>query len=175
VVDLALPPGTDPRFFRQANLSVQPIPHDDSSFDSVSAFDFLEHVPRVLATADGRGTRYPFIELMNEIHRVLRPGGRFYAVTPAFPHSEATSDPTHVNIIGAKTHRYFTDTPPGARIYGFSGTFQLIRAQWLRKRRAYEPVSADLVHRARHIIDILKRRRAHMLWEFEAVKSPGSA
>ena len=36
----------DAQFFRLANLSIDPIPHPDSSFDSISAFDFLEHVPR---------------------------------------------------------------------------------------------------------------------------------
>ena len=61
---------------RRANLAVEPIPFPDSHFDSVSAYDFLEHVPRVLP-ATGGGTRFPFIELMNEVWRVLVPGGRF--------------------------------------------------------------------------------------------------
>lgn len=71
-VDLALPAGISSSQFVQANLSLEPIPFPDSSFDSVSAFDFLEHVPRVLQTSDGSGTRFPFVELMNEIHRVLK-------------------------------------------------------------------------------------------------------
>jgi len=62
-IDIAVPAGLDGRFFRRANLAVEPIPHPDSSLDSVSAFDFFEHVPRLLATPDGRGTRFPFVEL----------------------------------------------------------------------------------------------------------------
>ena len=68
-----------------ANVAVQPIPFEDSYFDSVSAFDFFEHVPRVFLTAGGIGTRFPFVELMNEVFRVLRPNAVLYAVTPAYP------------------------------------------------------------------------------------------
>lgn len=126
-VDLVIPDGVDPQWFRHANLSLQPIPHGDSSFESVSAFDFLEHVPRILLTADGTGTRFPFLDLMNEIHRVLKPGGRLYAVTPCYPSPEAFQDPTHVNVITDKTWRYFCGEPPMARPYGFRGNFELIR------------------------------------------------
>ena len=44
---------------------------------------------------------------MNEIYRVLKPGGTFYAITPYYPRDEAFVDPTHVNIITNKTHTYF--------------------------------------------------------------------
>lgn len=67
------------------NLSLQPIPFDAGHFDSVSAFYFFKHVPRVLPTADGRATRFLSIEEMNEDWRVLRPGGLRYAVTPCYP------------------------------------------------------------------------------------------
>lgn len=172
-VDIALPPGVDPGHFRAANLSVEPIPHPDSSFDSISAYDFLEHVPRVLPTADGKATRFPFVELMSEIHRVLRPGGRLYATTPAWPRGEAFVDPTHVNVITATTHTYFTDAVPNADMYGFRGRFRVVRAHWIRKRlkQAYEPVSPGPVHRLRVLLDVVKRRRTHMLWELEAVKA----
>ncbi|MDP3612241.1 MAG: methyltransferase domain-containing protein, partial [Rubrivivax sp.] len=90
-VDLSV--STDGGPIRRANLVMQPIPFADHSFNSVSAYDFLEHVPRVMPTADGRGTRFPFIELMNEIWRVLKPGGLLYAVTPVYPHPAVFQDP----------------------------------------------------------------------------------
>jgi hypothetical protein len=58
---------------RFANLSLEKIPFDGDHFDSVSAYDFLEHVPRVLPSASGT-TRFPFVELMNEVWRVLSAG-----------------------------------------------------------------------------------------------------
>ncbi len=171
-VDLEAPAGLPAHLFRRANLAVEPIPHPDSSFDSVSAYDFLEHVPRVLLAPGGAGTRFPFVELMSEIHRVLRPGGRFYAVTPGFPRDEAFVDPTHVNVITDRTHTYFTDAVPNARMYGFRGNFRVIRACWMRKRhsQAYEPAAPDLVHRLRGLVDVLHQRRTHLLWELEALK-----
>jgi SAM-dependent methyltransferase len=80
----ALPPqpGVD---LYVANLSLEPIPFPDNYFASVSAFDYLEHVPRLLLTPDGADTIFPFVRLMSEIWRVLAPRGRFYALTPAYP------------------------------------------------------------------------------------------
>jgi SAM-dependent methyltransferase len=131
-IDIALAAGLDERLFRRANLSVEPIPHADASFESVSAFDFFEHVPRVLGTADSRGTRFPFIELMNEIHRILKPGGRLWALTPAYPrrrHSRtrpmSTSSPSAPMSTFAETRRSagcmaFTDASTGFASSGSS-------------------------------------------------------
>jgi hypothetical protein len=41
--------------------------------------------------------------------------------------------------------------------------------QWIRKRVAYEAPVPGLVQRLRSGLDIVKRRRAHLLWEFEAL------
>jgi len=55
--------------YRAADLTVEPIPYESDRFGSVSAFDFIEHVPRVLPRGDGRSTTFPFIRLMDEIWR----------------------------------------------------------------------------------------------------------
>jgi SAM-dependent methyltransferase len=172
--------------YRVANLSLQPIPYGDGAFASVSAYDFIEHVPRLLATADGR-TVFPFVELMNEVWRVLVPGGRFYALTPAYPHLEAFTDPTHVNVITAQTHEYFCGPQPLGRMYGFTGEFKVLRAQWVRALDAYaEMPGLNERHRPRTGLKRLAllwrgftRRlrgkpdpsgKVHFLWELEAVK-----
>ena len=99
---------TDAGFeFKGANLAVEPIPFEDNRFGSVSAFDFIEHVPRLIVASNGTDTMFPFIGLMNEIWRVLAPGGRFYALTPAYPHREAFTYPTHVNIMTENTLDFF--------------------------------------------------------------------
>ena len=168
-LDLQVPDGADAARFRRANLVLEPIPSGDGHFDSLSAYDFIEHMPRLVVLPDGT-TRLPFVELMNEIWRVLKkPGGRLYAVTPAWPRAEAFVDPTHVNIITERTHRYFTTPELGASIYGFDGRFRALRVQWIRKRVAYEAPNPDLVQRLRTALDIVKRRQLHLLWEFEAL------
>lgn len=154
----------------KANLSLQPIPFPDDHFASVSAYDFLEHVPRVLPTPDGQATRFPFIELMNEIWRVLAPGGLFYAVTPAYPHPTAFQDPTHVNIITAETQEYFTAPRLLGRMYGYHGTFELVRQCRVRPRGDYEPVAPSLYHRWRRARQALMSQSSHLVWELQAVK-----
>jgi SAM-dependent methyltransferase len=120
---------------RCANLVIEPIPFEDNSFDYVTAYDFIEHIPRVIALYDNSlGTNYvinPFVKLMNEIWRVLKHDGIFFSRTPAFPHPEAFQDPTHVNIITTDTFPlYFNDHYPVANIYGFTGAFQIINQLW---------------------------------------------
>ena len=108
---------------KSADLVVDPIPFDDASFDFVTAYDFLEHIPRLLYVPQ---RRYPFVELMSEIWRVMRVGGKFLSSTPSFPHSPAFQDPTHVNIITPLTFaEYFDDEKTWAKMYGFKGKFHI--------------------------------------------------
>lgn len=119
-----------PKNIIKSDLFSDLIPFDDGFFDYVTAYDFLEHVPRVDLNG---GTRFPFIDLMNEVHRVLKKGGMFFSKTPAFPFKESFQDPTHVNIITEDTFFvYFCDNSfhPLAVQYGFKGSFKLISQKW---------------------------------------------
>jgi SAM-dependent methyltransferase len=155
---------------RRANLAVEPIPYGDDTFDSVSAYDFLEHIPRILPTADGRSTRFPFVELMNEMWRVLKPGGLLYASTPCYPYPEAFQDPTHVNVLTLDSHEYFTQPGLTARMYGFVGTFEVVRVARYSPSSEYEPIEARWRHRLRTWNRVRRGGRSHVLWEFVAVK-----
>lgn len=181
------PLGSTPGFeYRTANLSLEPIPYGDAEFGSVSAFDFIEHIPRILPAADLRGTRFPFIQLMNEVWRVLAPGGRFYALTPAYPHVEAFTDPTHVNIITASTHEYFCGDAPLGAMYGFTGSFRPLAVRWTLRGDAYSAIRGAtenyspgkrLARKVRAISRTLRGKQAtlrppYLLWELEANK-PG--
>lgn len=165
--------GIDGAQIANANLSVSPIPFEDNFFDSVSAYDFFEHVPRVALDYANRSSRFPFIELMNEIWRVLKHDGLLYAVTPAFPKEKALRDPTHVNIITHKTHRYFTEPDLMARMYGFEGRFRLVRQCWVRPRGAYEPTSMGVGDRLKRLGEKLTGQQSHLVWEFSANKQAG--
>jgi SAM-dependent methyltransferase len=112
------------------DLSMSKIPFDSDTFDYITAFDFIEHVPRV-ALVEG-GTRYPFIDLMNEIYRVLKPQGFFFSSTPAYPCKEAFQDPTHTNIITEDTFPLYFCNETWAKAYGFHGSFLLSAQEWCR-------------------------------------------
>jgi SAM-dependent methyltransferase len=187
-VDIRPLQASDTFDYRIANLSLQPIPWADDSFGSVSAFDFIEHMPRVLGDDRG-GTRFPFIEVMNEVWRVLAPGGLFYALTPAYPHAAAFTDPTHVNIITAKTHEYFCGESPLGRIYGFRGRFDAQRVHWTHPADAFSAIPGSPENRAPRtglkraagaLRNLSRRLRGqdpderdgsvYLLWELRAVK-----
>lgn len=158
---------------RRANLALEGIPFPSNYFDSVSAYDFFEHIPRVLPTTDS--TRFPFIELMNEVWRVLRPNGRLYASTPMFPHPMAFQDPTHVNIMTRNSHIYFTRPELLARMYGFIGDFKVLR---LLPSQAgefdYEPTEPPgLLRRYRLRRRERRNENGNFVWEFEAIKTSG--
>ena len=132
-------PSSEPDYFC-CRLGIDPLPFADNTIDYFSAFDVVEHVPRVL-WRDGNLVN-PFIFLMSEVYRCLKPTGTFYAETPAFPHSTAFQDPTHVNIITEDTVFYFcrklvADGSADAELllehgrnYGFDGVFNLVEQRW---------------------------------------------
>lgn len=75
--------------FRQA--VVPPLDFPEGSFDCVISFQVIEHIKRDA-------------EFVREIHRVLRPGGRFIATTPNAPMS-LTRNPWHVREYTAEQFR----------------------------------------------------------------------
>ena len=122
-------PGIDHPSVLKAWVGIEDIPLNDNTVDYVTAYDFIEHVPRFILK-EGKPFN-PFIHTMNEIWRVCKHGGKVFCRTPAYPTPQAFQDPTHVNFITEQTIRYFTGQMPdqlgnqyGAH-YGFIGMFRL--------------------------------------------------
>lgn len=137
-VDIDLDTVWDPRMrassfeFREFDIT-EKLPLDDNQANSISAFDVIEHVPRW--ERRNEKVRFPFVDLMSEIFRVLKPGGIFLAVTPAFPSENAFMDPTHVNIISIHTADVFgvKDVCQEFKaMYGFQGKFEILHNNWLK-------------------------------------------
>ena len=69
-------------------------PFRTDSVDLVLASHVMEHVQDIIAA-------------MREIHRVLRPGGHFIAITPYASSDDAFEDPTHVRSFTELSWHYF--------------------------------------------------------------------
>ena len=101
------------------------IPFPDCVFDEVLAVDFIEHIPPVRSIA-----------LMNDIWRVLRPGGVFKIHVPAAPGITAFQDPTHVSFWNEESFTYYEDGHRRRELYGvYYGITARFRRRRLRRAR----------------------------------------
>lgn len=77
-----------------ADLDRFPYPFRDSVFDQVRAVHVIEHVADVVRSIE-------------EFHRLLKPGGRLYIVTPHYSDFSSFCDPTHRWHLSSFSFRYF--------------------------------------------------------------------
>ena len=68
----------------------RPLPFGPGSVDAVFAVHVLEHL-------------IDFLPLVDECHRVLRPGGVLHVLSPWWRHVNAVADPTHVRFLDVQT------------------------------------------------------------------------
>lgn len=95
---LGVPPGPDTDA-EPVGVPGHGLPFEDNSIESVISHHLLEHI--------GPG----FIPLVDEVWRVLKPGGIFRAITPLFPSRNAVEDPDHKRYIMEGTWETFQGTP----------------------------------------------------------------
>jgi SAM-dependent methyltransferase len=83
----------------QADLSGA-LPLADNSVDVIFTVHILEHL-------------IDFLSLVDECHRVLRPGGTLHIMSPWWGHVNAVADPTHVRLLDVQTIKGICSRPPG--------------------------------------------------------------
>ncbi|MGH9663488.1 MAG: class I SAM-dependent methyltransferase [Bryobacteraceae bacterium] len=81
-----------------------PYPFRDNSFDEVRAIHVIEHVSDVIRT-------------MEEFHRLARPGGEVFIVTPHYTDFSSFCDPTHRWHLNSFSLRYFGSKHGGFGYY----------------------------------------------------------
>src|SRR3990167_5394836 len=73
---------------------------EDNSVDEIFSSHFLEHIPH------GDGYHDPFFQFMDEVYRILKPGGTARFICPYYTSVRAIQDPTHMRSIGEPTFFY---------------------------------------------------------------------
>jgi SAM-dependent methyltransferase len=91
------------------------LPFKDSCFNEVWAYDILEHIIDVIPVID-------------EIHRVLKPGGLLKIHTSNYKFPNAFRDPSHYHFFTLESFDYWDPTTPIGQKYGFysSNRFKII-------------------------------------------------
>lgn len=104
----------------------QTIPLESNSISSLSAYDVIEHLSR-----DYSGKNL-FVFYMNELYRVLAPGGYALFIFPGYPGKDAFSDPTHVNYLTNSSINYFIGNAIPPYYAGIETNFEKILNHKLR-------------------------------------------
>lgn len=121
--------------FRTA--TVPPLPFEAETFDFVISFQVIEHIEQDA-------------EFVQEVHRVLRPGGRFIVTTPNAPMS-LTRNPWHVREYRAEELRALLQGPfAQVEMLGVSGN-DCVMEYYERNREGVRRITRfdvfDLQHR----------------------------
>lgn len=75
---------------------------EDNSVDEIFCSHFLEHIPH------GDGYHDPMFNFMDEVYRILKPGGTVKFLCPYYTSVRAFQDPTHMRHISEPMFNYFT-------------------------------------------------------------------
>lgn len=78
------------------DLNVFPYPFDDNTFDRVIMKHIIEHLDNI-------------VRVMEEIHRICKPGAEVLIKTPHFSCRDSWRDPTHKYHLALDSFDYFTE------------------------------------------------------------------
>jgi SAM-dependent methyltransferase len=152
------------------DLNHFPYPFPDDYFDVIHCDGILEHLDDI-------------VRVMEEIHRIARPGARIEITAPYFTSIDAFTDPTHRRFFAMRSFDYFTGDFPE---YGFytRSRFRRVAVElsfWrvprLRGLHVQHLVGAHWL--ARHFPSVYERFFAYLLpaqsihYELEVIKSDG--
>lgn len=99
------------------------LPFDTSTVGVVRASDFLEHIPHCVDSACIHRTPFCTVGMMNEIHRVLVPGGWFVSYTPSSDGRGAFQDPSHCSYWNPNSFWYYTQAEQRKYVRNLTANF----------------------------------------------------
>lgn len=139
-----------------------PYPFRDNVFDLIICEHVLEHLPRL-------------IPVMEELHRIARPGARIKIVAPYFSSIFFYRDPTHRVFFTAHTLDYFLRGSPVRAFHYSEVEFRLLRVEFppplnapFLKRVFFRLLNQHIDFYEKHLAFLLPRHTIH--FELEVIK-----
>lgn len=137
LVTLDLDPDSNPSVLW--DLHHMPLPFEDETFEEIHAYEILEHVGQ-------QGDWKTFFAQFTEFHRILKPGGHFFATTPMWDSLWAWGDPGHTRVISSGTISFLEqsryeagvgETPMTDYRHFYKVDFEVIHAQEVGDKFAF--------------------------------------
>lgn len=150
-----------------------PYPFQDGEFDHVLARHVLEHVPHHLPGLSKDG----FLVVMEEMHRILKPGGTLEVISPHYRADTAWLDPTHTRVLHPDVFSYFD--PSGKWSFYSNARFEVRErtvTRWASRAPGVLPVGAKRLGIVEHLairapwLGGLVRTPQDQRWLLRAVK-----
>jgi SAM-dependent methyltransferase len=104
-VGIDINPDTDADIVHDLNKF--PYPFEDSTFDEISADNVIEHLDNIIA-------------VMEELHRISKPGAVIRIMVPYFRAKWAFIDPTHRHFFTVESFSYFDPEHIHNKLYNYS-------------------------------------------------------
>lgn len=104
------------------NLTVHPLPIEDSTYDEIHAYEVLEHLRD---QGDWRG----FFDDFAEYWRILKPAGHLFASVPKWDSVWAWGDPSHKRVINEGSLQFLSQRQYSKQI----GTTPMSDFRWYYK------------------------------------------
>lgn len=89
------------------NLMEFPWPIASNSVDETFCSHYLEHIPHQTAEINQPGFDDPMFHFMDEIYRILKPGGIAKFISPYYASVRSVQDPSHLRFISEPMFNYF--------------------------------------------------------------------
>jgi predicted SAM-dependent methyltransferase len=87
------------------DLTTYPWPIESESVEEIYCSHYIEHIPHDINNLNDR--RDGFIQFMDEIYRIMKPGAKATLVAPYYTSERAFQDPTHHRYITKGSFHYF--------------------------------------------------------------------
>jgi SAM-dependent methyltransferase len=115
-----------------------PLPFEDETFEEIHAYEVLEHFGK-------QGDWKTFFAQFTEFHRILKPGGHFFATVPMWDSQWAWADPGHTRVIAPgsltfleqRNYENIGSTPMTDYRHCYKADFEIVHSQEVGERFAF--------------------------------------